>query len=235
MKFGFSVGIDEEDLPDAAVKKIADVMTSAKEKVDELIGAYRDGELNAIPGKSLEESLEDLIMAELSNARSRGGEIAEEYLRGSTAVIMAKTGARGSILNLTQMAGVIGQQAVRGQRIKRGYYDRTLSHFEKKDVSAEANGFVKSNFKSGLEPTEYFFHSMGGRESLVDTAIRTARSGYMQRRLINALLDLKVHSDRSVRGDDGGIIQFLYGEDGIDPTRRGYIEGTLENEVEASY
>lgn len=234
MNFGFSVGIDEEDLPDAALKKIADIMTSAKDKVDKLIGVYRDGELKGIPGKSLEESLEDLIMAELSNARSQGGEIAEEYLRGSTAVIMAKTGARGSILNLTQMAGVIGQQAVRGQRIKRGYYDRTLSHFKKKDVSAEANGFVKSNFKSGLEPTEYFFHSMGGRESLVDTAIRTARSGYMQRRLINALLDLKVHSDRSVRGDDGGIVQFLYGEDGIDPTRRGYIEGKIENEVGAS-
>ncbi|MCK4492033.1 MAG: hypothetical protein KAU03_05380, partial [Candidatus Altiarchaeales archaeon] len=77
-------------------------------------------------------------------------------------------------------------------------------------------------------------HSMGGRESLVDTAIRTARSGYMQRRLINALLDLKVHSDRSVRGDDGGIVQFLYGEDGIDPTRKGYIEGKIENEVGAS-
>jgi len=122
------------------------------------------------------------------------------------------------------MAGSVGQQAVRGQRIKRGYHNRTLSHFQKGDVSAEANGFVKSSFKTGLTPTEYFFHAMGGRESLVDTAIRTGRSGYMQRRLINALQDLKVCRDGTVRGDGNVIVQFAYGEDGIDPMKKGYYE-----------
>jgi DNA-directed RNA polymerase subunit A' len=107
----------------------------------------------------------------------------------------------------------------RSERIKRGYIKRTLPHFKRGDLGAEAKGFVKSSYKSGLTPTEYFFHSMGGREGLVDTAVRTSRSGYMQRRLINALEDLKVKSDGTVRNTAGTIIQFVYGEDGIDPSR----------------
>jgi DNA-directed RNA polymerase subunit A' len=132
---------------------------------------------------------------------------------------MSKSGARGSMLNLSQMSGCVGQQAVRGERISRGYQHRTLPHFKKGDLGAFAKGFVASSYKSGLTPTEYFFHSMGGREGLVDTAVRTSRSGYMQRRLINALEDLKVENDGTVRHSGGEIIQFVYGEDGIDPTR----------------
>jgi DNA-directed RNA polymerase subunit A' len=132
---------------------------------------------------------------------------------------MARCGARGSMLNLSQMAGAIGQQAVRGERLSRGYWNRTLPHFKKGDLGSEARGFIKNSYKSGLTPTEYFFHSMGGREGLVDTAVRTSRSGYMQRRLINALEDLKVMQDGSVRNTAGTIIQLEYGEDGIDPTR----------------
>ncbi len=227
MKYGFSIGIDEEDLPKSAANQIEEVLNETESKVDNLIKTYRAGDLRIIPGKSPEESLEDYIMLELGRSRSEAGRIAERNVGKNSAVIMAKTGARGSILNLTQMAGSVGQQAVRGKRIKRGYHLRTLPHFGKGDVSAVANGFVRSNFKSGLTPTEYFFHSMGGRESLVDTAIRTGRSGYMQRRLINALQDLKVCTDRTVRGDGGIIVQFLYGEDGIDPLKGGYVENYL--------
>jgi DNA-directed RNA polymerase subunit A' len=163
-------------------------------------------------------------MLELGKSRSNAGKIAEINAGNNSAVLMAKTGARGSLLNLTQMAGCVGQQAVRGERIKRGFHYRTLSHFLRGDVSAEAEGFVRSNFKRGLRPTEYFFHSMGGREGLVDTAIRTGRSGYMQRRLINALQDLVVFPDRTVRGDGGVIVQFTYGEDGIDPMKKGQVQ-----------
>jgi DNA-directed RNA polymerase subunit A' len=137
----------------------------------------------------------------------------------NSAVLMARCGARGSMLNLSQMAGLVGQQAVRGKRIHRGYQKRTLPHFKWGDLGAEAKGFVGASYKSGLSPTEYFFHSMGGREGLVDTAVRTSRSGYMQRRLINALEDLKVAQDGTVRNTAGTVIQFVYGEDGVDPTR----------------
>jgi len=123
------------------------------------------------------------------------------------------------MLNLSQMAASLGQQAVRGERIQRGYKGRTISHFQWNDLGAEAKGFVESSYKKGLTPTEYFFHSMGGREGLVDTAVRTSRSGYMQRRLINALEDLKVNHDRSVINTAGVVIQSKYGEDGTDPSR----------------
>jgi len=223
MRYGMSIGIDELDLPKKANERINAILRKAEANVNKLITSYEKGELNIIPGKSMKESLEDYIMAELGKARNDAGKVAEKSVGENSAVIMAKTGARGSLLNLTQMAGVVGQQAVRGQRIKRGYHYRTLSHFKRGDVSAEANGFVRSNFKQGLSPTEYFFHSMGGRESLVDTAIRTGRSGYMQRRLINALQDLEVYPDGTVRGDGGVIVQFKYGEDGIDPMKKEYL------------
>ncbi|MCG2782445.1 MAG: DNA-directed RNA polymerase subunit A' [Candidatus Altiarchaeales archaeon] len=228
MHFGFSVGIDEEDLPKNALTKIDDIVDHAEKEVDRLIKLYNKGNIKMIPGKSAKESLEDHIMGELGNARDGAGKIAEKFTEGNSAVIMAKTGARGTLLNLTQMAGMVGQQAVRGKRIDRGYHDRTLSHFEQGDLSAEASGFVGSSFKRGLSPTEYFFHSMGGREGLVDTAIRTGRSGYMQRRLINALQDLKVHADKSVRGDGGILVQFTYGEDGIDPVKKYYARMNSE-------
>ena len=131
------------------------------------------------------------------------------------------------MLNLSQMAGCVGQQSVRGERIARGYWDRTLPHFHKGDLGAYAKGFCLDSYKSGLTPTEFFFHAMGGREGLVDTAVRTARSGYMQRRLISALEDLKlttenaatVYHDGRITNTVGTIVQFKYGEDGIDPSK----------------
>jgi DNA-directed RNA polymerase subunit A' len=217
---GFTTGIDDEDIPTDAKAQIEEVLRLAMEKVNSYVDAYRNGELEQMPGRSMEETLEVEIMKELGKARDQAGQIAGRHLgMENSAVIMAKCGARGSMLNLSQMAGCIGQQAVRGERLSRGYWNRTLPHFKKGDLGAEARGFVRSSYKSGLSPTEFFFHSMGGREGLVDTAVRTSRSGYMQRRLINALEDLKVMQDGSVRNTAGTIIQFKYGEDGTDPAR----------------
>jgi DNA-directed RNA polymerase subunit A' len=123
------------------------------------------------------------------------------------------------MLNLTQMAGCVGQQAVRGERINRGYEDRTLSHYKKDDLSAEAHGFVENSYRGGLTPREFFFHAMGGREGLVDTAVRTSKSGYLQRRLINALSELEAQYDGSVRDTSGNIVQFEFGEDGTSPVK----------------
>jgi DNA-directed RNA polymerase subunit A' len=217
---GFTTAIDDEDIPTDAKTQIEEVLRLAMEKVNSLVGAYRHAELEQMPGRSLEETLEVEIMKVLGGARDQAGKIAGRHLgMGNSAVIMARCGARGSMLNLSQMAGCIGQQAVRGERLSRGYWNRTLPHFKKGDLGAEARGFVRSSYKSGLSPTEFFFHSMGGREGLVDTAVRTSRSGYMQRRLINAMEDLKVMQDGSVRNTAGTIIQYKYGEDGIDPSR----------------
>ena len=130
---------------------------------------------------------------------------------------MAKIGARGSLLNAIQMSAAVAQQSVRNKRLTRGYKKRILPYFKPGSLAAAERGFVYASFHTGLNPAEYFFHSMGGREALVNTAIRTARSGYMQRRLINALQDLVVLEDMTVRNADMSIVQFTYGGDAKDP------------------
>ncbi len=218
--YGFTMGLDEEDIPEEARKEISKVIEVHINRVNQLIEDYKNGKLEREPGATLEETLEQKIINELNLARDEAGSIAEKYFKGNnSALITAKTGARGKMLNLTQMTACIGQQTIRGSRINRGYQNRTLPHFRPNDISAEAKGFIASNYKKGLSPTEFFFHAMTGREGLVDTAVRTSQSGYMQRRLINALLDLYVSYDGTVRTSDNYIVQFIYGEDGVDPSK----------------
>ncbi|MDI9620033.1 MAG: DNA-directed RNA polymerase subunit A' [Candidatus Nezhaarchaeota archaeon] len=217
---GFSMSIDDKRLPEEAIKEIEDALKKAEDKVSRLIEKYKRRELEQLPVKTLEETLETMIHEVLSNARDEVGKIAAKYLKPtSRALIMARSGSRGSILNLTQMAAAVGQQTVRGERILRGYFERALPHFKKGDLGAIARGFVYSSFKKGLSPLEFFFHAMGGREGLVDTAVRTSQSGYMQRRLINALQDLHVEYDGTVRTADDKVVQLKYGEDGVDPSK----------------
>ncbi|MDI6903270.1 MAG: DNA-directed RNA polymerase subunit A' [Methanocellales archaeon] len=223
MRIGFSFGIDDEDIPREAQEQIHDIIMNAEDRVKRLIEAYEAGELDSLPGRTLDETLEMKIMQELGKARNQAGDIAGHHLgMDNSAVVMAISGARGSMLNLTQMAACVGQQSVRGERIQRGYSERTLPHFDEGDLGADAHGFVKSSYKKGLSPIEFFFHAMGGREGLVDTAVRTSQSGYLQRRLINALQDLEVKYDGTVRETRGLIVQFVYGDDGVDPSKSDY-------------
>jgi DNA-directed RNA polymerase subunit A' len=217
---GFTMGIDDVELKEEATNRIRDILDEGQRKVDQLIEVYRRGEMEALPGRSLEETLEMRIMQELSEARDGAGDIADQYLgMKNQAVIMARSGARGDRLNLAQMAACVGQQSVRGDRIMRGYQKRSLPHFKQGDLGSEARGFVPASYRTGLTPIEFFFHAMGGREGLVDTAVRTSTSGYMQRRLINALQDIKAEYDGTVRTSVGRIVQFKYGEDGVDPSK----------------
>jgi DNA-directed RNA polymerase subunit A' len=237
---GFSFGIDDEDLSKTEYGQIDDVLKNAALDVTRRIKIYEDGQLEPMPGRTVEETLEMQIMQVLGKARDQTGQIAGRHLGlGNSAVVMAVSGARGSMLNLTQMAGCIGQQSVRGERIVRGYDDRTLPHFRKGDRGSDAHGFIQHSYKGGLNPTEFFFHAIGGREGLVDTAVRTSQSGYLQRRMINALQDLKVAYDGTVRSTGGKIIQFQYGEDNTDPTKsafgdpvdvKGIVESILKEE-----
>ncbi|MCK5342136.1 MAG: DNA-directed RNA polymerase subunit A'', partial [Candidatus Heimdallarchaeota archaeon] len=113
----------------------------------------------------------------------------------------------------------LGQQSRRGKRLLTGFNNRALTHFKEHDNNPDSHGFVKSNYRDGLSQLEFFFHAMGGREGLVDTAVRTQQSGYMQRRLINALEHIRLEYDGTVRDSAGDIIQFKYGEDGVDPSK----------------
>ncbi len=217
---GFTFSYDELELSDAARKKIKRNMGIIEKRIEKLIVDYRDGTLPRLPGQTLNGSFEIYVMNELAEARDKAGNVADEDFEIENAgIIMTRTGARGSSLNIGQMAASVGQQAVRGKRIMRGYVNRALSHFKEGDPTPKARGFVYASYTTGLDPIEYFFHAMGGREGLVDTAVRTQQSGYMQRRLINALEQLRVEYDGTVRNSSGDIIQLTYGEDGIDPAK----------------
>ncbi len=217
---GFTIGYDDFWLPPSVVDAVKQSIKDAYGRIDDLQKRYREGTLTLMRGLSPEEVLELYIVNELSKARDAAGKVADRNLSDeNSAIIMARTGARGSPLNIGHMAAALGQQSIRGKRIMRGYEYRTLCHFESNDINPDAKGFIKSNYREGLNALEFFFHAMGGREGLVDTAVRTQQSGYMQRRLVNAMEHLRVEYDRTVRDPEGAIIQFLYSEDGVDPSK----------------
>jgi DNA-directed RNA polymerase subunit A' len=217
---GFSYPYDQLVLSSRAENKIKKSMEKIQKKIDEHIDNYRNGTLARLPGQTLEESFEIYVMHELARARDEAGKIADhDFTIDNSGIVMTRTGARGSSLNIGQMVACVGQQSVRGKRILRGYVGRALPHFIDGDPRPKARGFVYNSYQTGLDAIEFFFHAMGGREGLVDTAVRTQQSGYMQRRLINALEHIRLEYDGTVRDSAGDIIQFMYGEDGVDPAK----------------
>ncbi len=217
---GFTYSFDELELSRPVQRKIRKIIDDREKRIRKLIEDFQEETLERLPGLTLEESFEIYVMNELAQARDKAGIAAEDdFAPDNAGIIMTKTGARGSSLNIGQMTAVVGQQSVRGKRVMRGYRERALPHFKVKDPSPKARGFVYSSYRDGLDPVEFFFHSMGGREGLVDTAVRTQQSGYMQRRLINALEHLRIEYDSTVRNSIGDIIQIRYGEDGVDPAK----------------
>ncbi len=225
-RHGFSTLISDTDLPAKAKEMVNETLTETEKLISGIIAKFRLGQMEVFPGRTMAETLELKILELLNRARNKCGEIVAKYARQDThTILMAESGARGKPLNLAQMAAVVGQQAMRGKRIDHGYRGRTLSCFKKDDLGPAARGFIRNGFKQGLNPKEFFFGAMTGRDSLMDTALRTPKSGYLYRRLANAMQDLKIDYDCTVRDASGKIIQFCYGEDGLDvaKTEKGKI------------
>ena len=234
--YGFSYGYGDLELSDTTKQSILGYIQQSYDTVNGLVSDAKKGTLKLTRGLSAEEALEAYIVNELSKARDAAGNAADQALdEANSARIMATTGARGSALNIGQMAGALGQQSRRGKRLLTGYNNRALPHYREHDDDPDAHGFVKTNYREGLTALEFFFHAMGGREGLVDTAVRTQQSGYMQRRLINALEHIRLEYDGTVRDPHGHIVQFLYGEDGIDVAKSDHgeafnVERLIESE-----
>ncbi|KAK2643225.1 hypothetical protein Ddye_024988 [Dipteronia dyeriana] len=215
---GFSIGIDDvqpkKELSDKKGKLISENYEVCNVKINE----FHEGKLKLKPGCDSARTLEDVITDILNRIREDAG---KECMKGlpwrNSPLIMSQCGSKGSPINISQMVACVGQQSVGGHRAPNGFIDRSLPHFPRQSKSPAAKGFVANSFYSGLTPTEFFFHTMGGREGLVDTAVKTADTGYMFRRLIKALEDLFIHYDNTVWNASGGIVQFLYGDDGMDP------------------
>ena len=217
---GFSIGISDVAPSDKLKAMKYNILTDGFVKAERNIDLYNKKELELRPGCDLLQSLEEMLNGILGKLRESAGQEAMKALPWSNAPrIMAECGSKGSPLNISQMIACVGQQAVGGKRIQDGFVDRTLPHFEYHSLTPAAKGFVANSFYTGLAATEFFFHTMGGREGLVDTAVKTAETGYMARRLMKALEDLSLQYDNSVRNSENTVVQFVYGDDNLNPER----------------
>ncbi|XP_033120133.1 DNA-directed RNA polymerase III subunit RPC1-like [Anneissia japonica] len=215
---GFSIGIGDVTPGEGLLRAKKNLLDDGYSKCDEYIRELEAGKLQSQPGCTPEQTLEAIILKELSVIRDHAGKACLKELHKSNSPLnMALCGSKGSFINISQMIACVGQQAISGKRIPNGFEDRALPHFRRHSKIPAAKGFVKNSFYSGLTPTEFFFHTMAGREGLVDTAVKTAETGYMQRRLVKSLEDLCAHYDLTVRNSMGDIIQFIYGGDNLDP------------------
>ena len=214
---GFSVGIGDMIADDETTTKINSVIQENKKNIDKIMQEIHLDVFENFSGQSnhdyFESKVNDLLNKTLTQTESMGLESLDPKNRVTT---MVNCGSKGKPTNVSQIIACLGQQNVDGKRIPDGFIDRTLPHYSRFDDSSEARGFVENSFITGQTPQEYFFHAMGGREGLIDTAVKTSETGYIQRKLIKSMEDLFVDYDYSVRNSSGCIVQFIYGEDGMD-------------------
>tara|TARA_Y100000389_G_scaffold36222_1_gene30820 strand:+ start:8557 stop:11367 length:2811 start_codon:yes stop_codon:yes gene_type:complete len=206
---GFSIGAG-----DTFIDK--DAQIQVRQSIDDNITKVKQI-LHVSKGNENKELFEKKINQILNNAMAQSGKFVQDKMTTKNNIHATVTaGSKGSAINLSQIMACVGQQNVNGQRIIEGYTDRPLPHFEKNDHSPEARGFVKHSYLDGLEAHEFFYHAMGGREGVIDTAVKTSDTGYIQRRLVKAMEDLMVEYDLSMRNSSRDIVQFTYGDDGYD-------------------
>lgn len=212
-KNGFTISLSDVTMP-TIQNAVANAIKDSWKKTQDFIDDYYTGKLEVIPGKTREESREMRILHTLNEVRSKLGDLVKKEIpESNSANLMIRSGSAGNILHVTQMACSVGQQDLWAKRIDIGYTGRTLPFFKKGDLSPTARGFIKSSFSDGLEPHEFFFGAITGRDALMDTALRTPRSGYLYRRLANALQDVRIEYDGTARDAKGKIIQYVYGND----------------------
>jgi DNA-directed RNA polymerase II subunit RPB1 len=217
---GYSVGISDLIADKETNDKINETINKKKIEVKSLIDETHLGIFDNKTGRSNVDEFETRINNILNKASFEAGKLGRQNLDSTNRfVIIVNAGSKGSDLNISQMISCLGQQNVDGKRIPYGFEDRTLPHYTKYDDSPNARGFVENSFIGGLNPDELFFHAMGGRVGLIDTACKTSQTGYIQRRLIKGLEDLMVHYDMTVRNNKNKIIQYSYGDDNFDPVR----------------
>jgi DNA-directed RNA polymerase II subunit RPB1 len=217
---GFSVGISDL-IADEETKRAIDVkIQERKKQIEQVILQVHLDLFDNNTGKTNQQEFEDQVFGILNQATSDAGSLGQKSLSSENRLLaMVRSGSKGEPLNVAQMMACLGQTAIEGKRVPYGFTDRTLPHYKKYDDSAEARGFIESSFIRGLTPQEFFFHAMSGREGLIDTAVKTADTGYIQRQLIKSMEDLVVQHDGTVRDTNNNIVQYHYGEDGINATK----------------
>ena len=216
----FSVGISDLIADRKTASEIIQAITSKKMEVQKVIEQVHMGIFKNTTANNNNMEFETKVNNLLNNATEQSGKIGRKSLSKNNRFLMiVNSGSKGTLINISQMISCLGQQNVDGKRIPYGFDSRTLPHFYKFDDSPNARGFIENSYITGLTAPELFFHAMGGRIGLIDTAVKTSQTGYIQRRLIKGLEDLKVEYDMTVRNNKGKIVQFKYGDDGFDTTK----------------
>ena len=212
----FTAGIADV-VPSAHIRANVDrIVDEDLAKVDVLLERYLS---EKIPRTYFESS----ITAQLNGLCARVGDFVRKNVAHTNAFrVTADSGSKGTSINIAQIMACLGQQSVDGGRVEQQFRGRTLPHYTQLDFGARAGGNVLSSFYTGLAPDEFFWHAKGGRVGVIDTAIKTAETGYLQRRIVKLLEDVRVLYDGTVRDAENRIFQFLYGEDGLDAT---YVAG----------
>lgn len=214
---GFTCGVADIIANDETLLSVERTLKQAKVEVRAILADAQRGKLETQPGKTMYQSFEAKVNQRLNAAREDAGNIGSSSLDERNNIIsMVNAGSKGSPINVAQIIACVGQQNVEGARIKYGFNNRSLPHFTKDDYGAESRGFVENSYLAGLTPQEVWMHAMGGREGVIDTACKTSETGYIQRRLVKSMETLRVHYDGTARNSVNEIIQFLYGEDGMD-------------------
>jgi len=214
---GFSVGTADL-ISNIETQRFVDAkLAEARAAVAAILTDIHAGSFKNVSGMSDGEDLEDKISSALKTVASDiNMEVVKSLPADNRMIQMVNSGSKGGPQNITQMVALLGQQLIEGRRVQYTLQDRTLPHFARYDDGAESRGFVQNSFVSGLMPAEFFFHAQAGREGLIDTAVKTSDTGYIQRRLMKTMEDQHLEYDGSVRNVLGSVIQYVYGEDGVD-------------------
>jgi len=215
---GFSVGISDLVVSDEIKRNVRDVIAAVHLQVkNDMQDMYR-GKLDNNTRLDNDALMEQLVS---NNTNKIDNTVATDILKSEHCRIknMVESGSKGNKTNISQMIGCLGQQSIEGKRVVYSFENRTLPHFAKYDDSLEARGFVDNSYLVGLTPHEFFFHAMGGRVGLIDTAVKTAQTGYIQRKLVKSMEDLRCENDETVRNSSGRIVNLIFGEDGMDSSK----------------
>jgi DNA-directed RNA polymerase II subunit RPB1 len=220
---GFSVGTSDLIANVETLAFVNEKIKEGRESVATILSSVHSGKYKNVSGTSDGEKLEDDISSAMKDVAAKINKEVIESMKMrkegeavNRIVQMVDSGSKGGDQNITQMVAALGQQLIEGRRVQYTLQDRTLPHFTRYDDGVESRGFVQHSFVDGLMPAEFFFHAMAGREGLIDTAVKTSDTGYIQRRLMKTMEDQHVDYDGTVRNVTGSIIQFQYGDDGID-------------------
>lgn len=215
---GFTFGLRDISVPEKQQQAFNEIIKEAERSVDSYLERITDPRTGKRKGDPA--TIESTINTKLNQVLSRAGkEVLPKLPRSNLTIMAIESESKGKSSNIIQFCAYVGQQNVYGERIPCGMIGRTLPHFKRGDIGLRSRGFVENPYVKGLTPQEVFMHAAGGREGLVDTAIKTAKTGYALRQITNALSDITVDEFFCARTAQGNIVQFAYGGDNIDPCK----------------